>query len=120
MAQNRFFKVGFCAQCNGQIMVTGTNGQLSHMRRNYKMADLEFDDGHRIRVGLCDNCLSNINYQEVIDALTHQNAQVSQTVKDQITQRIDPESLEIIDRGLPVKHREVILQHKIREVNSGY
>ena len=94
-----YYKVGHCPQCGIQVMVQDTNGRWNSFKSNYRQADLYFEDGHRVRTVICEDCLENPDFQKIMDSLLHKDSQAgSDKVKDDIRYRSKNEK-----RGLPVK-----------------
>ncbi len=69
------YKVGYCCQCQAQIMVQDSDGKWNTFKPNWRQANLEFDDGHQVSVPLCAGCLENIDFAKIMEALTHQDSQ---------------------------------------------
>lgn len=76
MRQNdNYYRLGYCPQCQAQVMVKNTKGIFDSYRKNYKQADLVFSDGHHVRTIICENCFENPDYQALIDSILHEKSE---------------------------------------------
>ncbi len=64
------YKIGFCPQCDTQIMVADCKGRWNTIKPNYRQIDLTFDDGHRVRTIICKDCLEHPDYDKLLEAIT--------------------------------------------------
>ena len=50
------YRIGHCAQCDGQIMVRDVDGRWNALKRNYRNAIIIFNNGHKMTVPVCASC----------------------------------------------------------------
>lgn len=90
------YKVGYCPQCDTQIMVRDTKGRYNSFMPNWRQVDLFFEDGHRVRTAICDKCIADPDYDVLIAAITHAESTACRSdVKEVLTAR-----------GSPISHRQ--------------
>lgn len=80
------YKIGFCPQCQCQIMVRDVHGHFTTMKTNYRQIDISLDDGHIVRVPVCSGCVSSANVSKIMQALTHNDSQASKS--ENVKQRL--------------------------------
>lgn len=73
------YRVGFCPQCQAQIMVRDTHGMFTTFKGNYRQVHLTFDDGHKIRVPICSKCIENVDADLLMKAITHDDTQATRS-----------------------------------------
>jgi hypothetical protein len=71
------YRVGFCPQCDEQVMVQDTNGLWNSFKPSYRQAYLVFEDGHRLKTVLCVTCLYQPDTQKIFEALTDPESMAS-------------------------------------------
>lgn len=69
------YRLGHCPQCGAQIVIQDTNRRWNSFKKNYRLADLIFDDGHRCRTAICNSCLENPNFEKLIQSITCETSQ---------------------------------------------
>lgn len=72
-----FYRIGFCPQCNEQIIAQDTNGQWSGYSPLHRQADLVFEDNTRMRTLLCANCITQPNLEIILNAILHPDSQAA-------------------------------------------
>lgn len=88
------YKIGYCCQCEAQIMVRDAGGKWSSFKANFKQIDVAFPCGHKMRVPLCATCADKPDYQKIIDAVTGEDSKAGTT-----------ETISMLkSRGTPVSH----------------
>jgi len=73
--RDNWYRLGYCPQCQAQVMVKNTTGIFDSYRKNYKQADLIFADGHHLRTIICEDCLKTPDFQALIDSILHPNSE---------------------------------------------
>ncbi len=64
------YKLGFCAQCDKQILVKNSSGRVASVLPIYRQVDVVFDDGHRMRAPVCKDCAMNPDFKKIIENVT--------------------------------------------------
>ena len=79
------YKIGFCPQCDEQIIVQDTKGQWNGFTPLHRQADLVFEDNTRVRTLICANCLKNPNFEKLVSEILAPDSQAcGDVVKDKI------------------------------------
>lgn len=87
------YRIGFCPLCSTQIMVKDPNGRWNSFKPNYRQVDLVFEDGHRMRSPLCDECFGKEpDFEKLMGSITCKKSEAGSENKK--------EKLKL--RGLPV------------------
>lgn len=73
--RDNWYRLGYCPQCQAQVMVRNTSGIFDSYRKNFMQADLVFADGHHLRTVICENCFKNPNFQGLIDSILHEKSE---------------------------------------------
>lgn len=71
------FKRGHCPQCGCRIMVKDSNGMLNGRMPNWCETEMVFEDGHRVRINMCADCIDQPDFEKIIDELTHDESEIS-------------------------------------------
>lgn len=105
------YKIGHCAQCATQVMVQDSDGRWNSFKSNFRNADLEFIDGHVVRVPLCVSCLESPDFEKIMDALLHDESEAGgEIIKGKLRflkRRKLPKENEIIANGKLYKRIEI-------------
>lgn len=90
------YRVGFCPQCQTQIMVQDSNGNWNSRKPTFRQAYISWGDSlSRVKTAICVNCLKNPNLDTIIDSITHTESQApSKQIIDYILSRGKPTSIE--------------------------
>lgn len=64
-------KVGYCTQCDKQLMVADTNGKLNSVKPDCCQADLTMKNGARIRVLICKSCSDSPDLNKIFTTVVH-------------------------------------------------
>lgn len=92
------YRIGYCPQCNAQIMVKGADGRWSARKPNFAQTYLVYENGIRIKTTICKDCLPKIDYQKISDSLHGKNSQAF-TKKN-----LDIVYNKMCDKSLPISH----------------
>ena len=82
------YRLGFCPQCNIQIMVNSPDGRMVGRTPIFREADLIFSDGSRVRTILCSNCLKNINFEKLMSSILEEGSLISQSQREALTYKV--------------------------------
>lgn len=94
------YQRGFCPQCDCQIMVRDSRGNLNGFKSNFRQADMLFEDGHKVRTIICEKCLEAPDFQKIIDAITcPSSAACGENTSNQIKARGLPVSMSLAIRA---------------------
>lgn len=112
------YKIGYCPQCDGQIMVQDTNGRWNSFKPTFRQAYLLFDDGFRVKTTICSTCIENPDYQKLMDSIVSADSEAcDEKTKNEIKfvkRKISPSAQEIEINGK--KFREVTEQEDKFEI----
>lgn len=81
--RENWYRLGYCPQCQAQVMVRNTKNIFDSYRKNFKQADLIFADGHHLRTVICEGCLKAPNFQGLIDSILHPKSEGFKTKSKQ-------------------------------------
>lgn len=91
------YKVGYCPQCQTQIMVRDVSGHYTAQKGNYRQIELVFEDKHRVRTPICMKCLDDVNMTTLLEAILDENSQAStSSVLSSIKERGAPVSWKMV------------------------
>lgn len=73
--RDNWYRLGYCPQCQAQVMVRNTSGIFDSYRANCLFAHLLFcideEEQEAVKTIICDQCFQAPNYQVLVDAITH-------------------------------------------------
>jgi len=69
------YRLGYCPQCDTQIMVQDVDGKWNSFKPNFRQADMFFPDGHRVRTIICSECLKNPDFEALMTAILHEDSE---------------------------------------------
>lgn len=82
------YRIGYCPQCELQIMVQDTDGKWRPKPAVYANVDLKFEDGHRVRSAICRKCAESPDYGKLMAAIFHQDSQAcNEKIKEHLKYR---------------------------------
>jgi len=69
--RDNWYRLGYCPQCQAQVMVRNTSGIFDSYRKNFMQANLIFPNGHHLRTIICENCFKAPSYQGLMESILH-------------------------------------------------
>lgn len=63
------YRIGFCPQCDCQIMIRDSKGNLNGFKQNFRQADITFSVGTKVRTIICEQCLAQPDFEKLIAAI---------------------------------------------------
>lgn len=86
------YRVGYCSQCEAEVMIKGTNGRIQTIKPKYEQTYLVIPGFARVKVVVCKTCMKNLDAQKIMSRLV---APGSQAFKD------DRLRQQILDKPVP-------------------
>ena len=71
------YRMGYCPQCDAQVMVQDVMGQWNTFKPNYRQANLLYSNGHKVRTIICKTCLATPDLKKINDAIVADDSQAS-------------------------------------------
>lgn len=98
------YRLGFCPQCNQQIMGTDLQGKFCSRFPNFREADMVFEDGYRVRTIICEGCLNDFHPEKMTSSILEEGSQLSEEQRRALTYKFDGGYGFISDpKGLPLR-----------------
>lgn len=72
---DNWHRMGYCPQCQAQIMVKDTKGHWTTYKSNFRFGDLIFSNDHILRTTICEGCLKNPDFTVLIDSILHEKSE---------------------------------------------
>jgi len=91
------YRMGYCPCCDCQLQVKDCFGKWSSRTPAFAQADLVFESGPKVRTMICKDCLKDVDYQKLMDAITSDDSKAC----------ADKYKTKIKAMGLPVNIIEV-------------
>jgi len=118
-SRDNWYRLGYCPQCQAQVMVRNTSGVFDSYRKNYMEADLVFADGHHLRTIICEGCFKAPNFQGLISSILHEKSEGFKTSN----QKFEQMSRTYITRtyethGVPIEITEATPKFKKRHMTE--
>lgn len=83
--RENYYRMGYCPQCQAQVMVTNTKGQFDSYRKNFLMADLIFgEDEHALRTVICETCFKSPDFTELMNSILHEKSEAYKNKSEKI------------------------------------
>ena len=69
-------------------MVQGADGRWSSRKPNYSEVNITFEDGHVMRSPLCKKCLTNVNFEKIMEAIVDKNSKAApKSTRDSLSEK---------------------------------
>ncbi len=73
------YRIGGCAQCDGELMIRDTKNKVIGIKSNYRLVCLEIEEKTKMIIPVCDVCVDNIDMSVLINKVFHVGSQAFQS-----------------------------------------